>query len=176
MFIMALMAFAVGIVLAGLRSSAITDGNVQDAAALEHFVPAAMFVGFAAVFAAISFAIARILGQFRTGGGSIQKAAGVPVTSLNMPASGKAFIGVMMMAMMIIIGAVVLEVIAGISVLDGSTSGIASPQAAVWLEAARRFGAALYLFAITFGLATIITVLRFQSVRIREVASAASNG
>jgi hypothetical protein len=31
-------------------------------------------------------------------------------------------------------------------------------------------GVALYLTGITFGLATIIEVLRFQAIRIREVA------
>jgi hypothetical protein len=39
------------------------------------------------------------------------------------------------------------------------------------LEGFRRFGVALYLFGIAFGLGTIITVLRFQAGRIRELAT-----
>jgi hypothetical protein len=176
MFVMALMGFAVGIVLAVQRSSAIFDGNLQDVAAYGHFVSAAMFFGFAAVFAAISFAIARILGQFRVGGGAVQEAAGSDVTTLKMPKTGKAFIGLMMMAMMILLGAVIVHVFAGIAILDGETTGIASAAAVDYLEAARRVGVSVYLLSITFGLATIIQVLRFQSIRIRDLASATNAG
>lgn len=42
-------------------------------------------------------------------------------------------------------------------------------QWSIWLEAIRRFGVALYLASIAFGLATIITVLRFQAIRISEL-------
>ena len=44
-------------------------------------------------------------------------------------------------------------------------------QWAIWLEGVRRFGTALYLFAIALGLGTIIHVLRFQAIRIRELAT-----
>lgn len=170
MFVMALMAFAVGIVLAFVRSDAIFSGELQDAAALGHFVSAAMFLGFASVFAAISFAIARILGEFRVGGGSVQESSGSEVVTLKMPKTGKAFIGLMMMAMMLIVGAVIVHVFAAVAILDGQTTGIASAEAVDYLEAARRVGVAIYLLAITFGLATIIQVLRFQSIRIRDLA------
>ncbi|MGI9597521.1 MAG: hypothetical protein ACR2QK_15255 [Acidimicrobiales bacterium] len=58
--------------------------NRGDKAAMVHVVrsgsvelsgerpPGLMFVGFLGIFAAISFAIARILGVFRNGGGEIQ--------------------------------------------------------------------------------------------------------
>ena len=73
MFLMALMGFGAGIVLAFFRADAVNSGDVQAAAALGHFVPAFMFLGFAAVFAAIAFAVARILGVFRAGGGGMQE-------------------------------------------------------------------------------------------------------
>jgi len=41
------------------------------------------------------------------------------------------------------------------------------------LEGLRRFGVALYLFGITFGLGTIITVLRFQARRVRQLPAEA---
>ncbi|MEX0825458.1 MAG: hypothetical protein WD184_01680 [Acidimicrobiia bacterium] len=37
------------------------------------------------------------------------------------------------------------------------------------LEAVRRAGVGLYLFGITFGLATIITVIRFQTTRLHQL-------
>ena len=167
---MALLGFAVGIVLAIVRAVVISDGTdpvlVEQ---LSQYVPAAMFFGFAAVFAAVSFAIARILGEFRVGGG-VQQAAGSQVKTLKMPKTAKAFLVLMMMAMMIILAAVVAHVVVGIQIGNDALSAIAIEQWTLWLEAARRFGVALYLFAITLGLATIITVVRFQSIRIREVA------
>jgi hypothetical protein len=171
MFVMALMGFAVGIVLAIVRSNMISNGdNPLDIAAFGQYIPAAMFFGFAMVFAAISFAIAKILGEFRVGGGSVQEAAHSDVKTLAMPGTAKAFLGGMMMAMMIILAAVVLHVIAGISIADGGVDPVTAEQWTIWLEAARRFGTILYLFAITLGLVTIATVIRFQTYRIREVA------
>jgi len=173
MLVMALMGFAVGSVLAAIRASAIANGDaVSTIVSLQHFVPAAMFVGFASVFAAISFAIARILGEFRTGGGAVQESAGMPVETLNMPPTAKAFIGLMAMAMMTILAAVVAHIVIGAQVASGNATALAdSEQWAIWLEGVRRFGTALYLFAIALGLGTIIHVLRFQAIRIRELAT-----
>ena len=54
MLAMALMGFAVGIVLAAIRANAIAQGDTPSTiASLGHFVPAAMFLGFAAVFVGI---------------------------------------------------------------------------------------------------------------------------
>ena len=175
MLVMALMGFTVGIILAIVRAVEVNDATDPELiAALGHYVPAAMFLGFAAVFAAISFAIARILGEFRVGGGGVQEAAGTEVKTLEMPAIAKAFIIFMMMAMMLILAAVVAHVVVGIGVNNGDVSLLDSEQWALWLEAARRLGASLYLFGIGLGLATIITVLRYQSFRIREIADTAS--
>lgn len=171
MLVMALMAFPVGVVLAGIRANEVATGGSPDTiAALGHFVTAANFVGFAAVFAAISFAIARILGVFRTGGGKLQEAAGRTVETLKMPWTAKAFLGLMAMAMMTLVGAVVLHIVAGAAIAGDSAYALAnSEQWSIWLEGARRFGIATYLLAIAFGLSTIITVLKFQAVRIREL-------
>jgi hypothetical protein len=172
MLVMALMAFPTGVVLGAIRAEAIaTGGSGKAIAALGQFTPAANFLGFAAVFAAISFAIARILGAFRVGGGQVQEAARWSVQTLRMPWTAKVFLGVMAMAMMILLGAVALHVIVGSAIANDSAYALAKvPQWSIWLEGARRIGIALYLLAISFGLATIITVLRFQSVRIRELA------
>jgi hypothetical protein len=178
MLVTALMAFPVGVVLAGIRANEVANGGSPDTvAALGHFVTAANFIGFASVFAAISFAIARILGVLRTGGGQIQETTGRKVETLTMPWTAKAFIGLMAMAMMTLVGAVVLHIIAGSAIARGSASALAkSEQWSIWLEGARRFGVATYLLAIGFGLSTIITVLRFQAVRIRELPEEARVG
>ena len=71
MFLMGIMAFPVAAILGIVRAAAVDDGDLGRAAALAHVVPGVMFIGFLAVFSAIVFAIARILGAFREGGGGV---------------------------------------------------------------------------------------------------------
>jgi hypothetical protein len=170
MFLMALMGFGIGIVLAFFRADAVNSGDVQDAAALGQFVPAFMFIGFAAVFSAIAFAVARILGAFRAGGSGMQHAVGAEVKTLTMPPTGRAFIGLMVMGMMFILVPVVIHLVLGTLIATGSDSALANVEEwSIWLEASRRFGVSTYLLSIGLGLATIITVLRFQSVRLGQI-------
>jgi len=171
MLVMALMGFATGFILSLVRASMISAGDDPlQIAAFGQYVSAAMFFGFAAVFTAISFAIARILGEFRVGGGSVQEATHTDVRTLKMPGTAKAFIVLMAMAMMIIVAAVALHVVAGVAIAAGDWSSIQAEQWTIWLEAARRFGVVLYLFSITLGLVTIAKVIRFQTFRIRQIA------
>ena len=114
------------------------------------------------------FAIARILCAFRKGGGDVQETIGDEVETLKMPVTAKIFMAFMMMGMMTIGAAVVLHFVAA------ANAGTWAPESVVrWaevLEAFRRIGVAMYLFGIVFGLGTIIQVLRFQAIRIRELA------
>lgn len=176
MLLMAVMAFPVGLGIAVARANLVaTAGDAPTIAALGHLGPAAMFVGFAAVFAAISFAIARILGVLRQGGGEVQEAAGRRVQTLRMPATGWAFIGLMAMAMMVILAGVIGNAIVGVSIAGGSADALAQSESwATWFEGIRRIGVALYLVAIALGLATIIEALRFQAVRLRELPTEAA--
>lgn len=172
MFAMAFMGFAVGSVLGIAQANLIASGgDPLQVAALGQYIPAAMFLGFASVFAAISFAIAKILGEFRVGGGSIQEAAHSDVITLKMPGTAKAFIAVMGAAMMLVLTAVILHVAAGVSIAGGGVATATTAQWTIWLEAARRFGVTLYLLSITLGLVTIARVIRFQTFRMREVAA-----
>ncbi len=172
---MALMAFPLGLLLAAVRAGVLQEGNdPTTVAALGQFGPAVMFIGFASVFAAVSFAIARILGTLRQGGGSVQEAAGRTVQSLRMPLTAKAFIALMIMAMMLLVGAIVAHFIVGAAILGGDASALASAEPwAIRLEAVRRIGVVLYLVSITLGLASIAEVLRFQALRLRELPSEA---
>lgn len=172
MWVMAIMAFPVALVLGIVRSNAISSGEAETTiAALGHVTTGVMFIGFTAVFAAISFAIARILGEFRNGGGEIQELVSNKVVTLKMPPTAKAFILGMAMAMMTLLVASVIHLVVAAQVSSGAVSLVDAETAAITLEAVRRLGVAGYLVAITFGLATITRVLRFQAIRVRELAS-----
>jgi len=171
MLAMALMAFPLALLIGIARSGAVAGGSEPTTiAALGHIGAGFMFLGFAAVFAAISFAIARILGVFRVGGGQVQAAAGRSIKTLKMPLSAKVFIGLMVMAMMAIVMPVMAHLLIGLALLGGNATAAAESES--WfllLEGIRRLGVSAYLVAIAFGLASIIEVLRFQAARIREL-------
>ncbi len=173
MFAMALMGFGIGFVLSIARASIVSDFGVADEGALRlaQLVPAFMFIGFIGVFSSVSFAIARILGAFRKGGGEVQETVGTKVHTLKMPATAKVFIGMMAMGMMLIMAMVVLHFVVASNVSDWSGESLAHWSEV--LEGFRRLGVAMYLFGIAFGLGTIITVLRFQADRIRQLPAEA---
>jgi hypothetical protein len=170
-FAMAIMAFPVALVLAFVRAATVADASgpadIEDAARLGHLIAAFGFIGFGAVFASISFAIARILGRFRKGGGEVQEAAGGKVHTLRMPVTAKVLIAFMAMGMMAIFGAVALHFVAAAAVGTWSLESVA--RWAEVLEAVRRLGVALYLFGIAIGLGAVITVVRFQTVRLGQL-------
>jgi len=175
MLAMALMAFPVALLLGFVRSAAVGEGTDPAAiAALGHLGPAFMFIGFASVFAAISFAIARILGVFRVGGGQVQEIAGRSVKTLKMPLTAKVFLGLMMVAMMAILLPVIAHIAIGLAILGGNADALADSETwFAWLEGVRRIGTATFLLAIAFGLATIIEVLRFGASRLLELPAEA---
>ena len=177
-------AFGMAIARSQLTVNLSTEFSAVDKANLEtlgQLIPGFMFLGFAMIFAGISFSIARILGVFRTGGGLVQDAVGKGIKTPVMPITAWVFLGGMMMAMMVLIFAFIGHVYAATQAHDAwinATAGIAGNEAALgraetwgtWLEGLRRFGVGLYLVSITFGLATIIKVIRFQTLRMKEMA------
>lgn len=170
MLLMALMFFGAGMALGIVRADEIADGGAADTVAwLQHAQAGVMFLGFAAVFAAISFAIARILGQFRAGGGEVQEAAGRTVKTLKMPVSAKLFLVLMMTALATVVVSSVLHLVFAASIENTPASLADSDERFVVLEGLRRMGVAIFLFGILLGLATVIRVLRFQAVRMREL-------
>ena len=172
MWVMSIMAFPAALILGIVRANAISSGEPETTiAALGHVTTGVMFIGFTAVFTAVSFAIARILGEFRKGGGEVQELVGSEVRTLKMPPTAKIFILGMAMGMMTLLIASIIHLVVAAQVSSGSLSLAGAETAAINLEAVRRLGVAVYLLAITFGLATIIRVLRFQAIRIRELAS-----
>jgi len=171
MLAMAILAFPVALILSWVRAATIADatttGDIETAARLGHLIAAFGFIGFIGVFSAISFAIARILGRFRKGGGDIQEECGDDVHTLVMPTTARVFMASMMMGMVILAVSVVLHFVAASGVGTWALEDV--ERWATVLEGTRRLGVALFLFGIAFGLGTIVTVLRFQSVRIGQV-------
>ena len=177
MFFMSLVFFAVGIALTAIRADKIGDGASADTIeTLRHLGPAFMFLGFASVFSAISFAIARILGQFRRGGGSIQEATGRAVRTLKMPLTGKMFLMGMMVSVVTLVVASILHFVFAADISNTELSLADSEERFLVLEGVRRAGIALFLFSIALGLATIVRVLRFQATRIRELSEEVAAG
>lgn len=170
MFLMALMFFGAGMALGIARANKISDGGSADTIlTLQHIQAGLMFLGFVSVFAAISFAIARILGELRVGGGEIQAAAGRTVQTLKMPGTAKVFLMLMLVAMMTIVVASILHFVFAADIENTPASLADAEDRFIVLEGVRRIGTAIFLFAILLGLATIIRVLRFQAVRMREL-------
>lgn len=173
MLVMGLMGFTAAMILGIMRADVVAGapGDAVLLARLDHVIAGAMFLGFTAVLSAIAFAIARILGIFRDAGGRLQQAVAGHVQTLRMPTTAKLMLALMMMGMMAIIAAVIGHVVVAAQI-TAAADLVATEQSFVVLEAVRRIGVALHLVAIAFGLATIAEVLRFQSVRIGELAAA----
>jgi hypothetical protein len=178
-------AFALGVARAQLSvdlSEEFTPLRKANFETLGQLVPGFMFLGFAFIFSGISFAIARILGAFRTGGGDVQGAVGGSYKTLVMPFTAWAFLATMMMAMMVLIFAFAGHIYAATQAHDAwvNATGPGSPDAAslgpaetwgTWLEGLRRVGVGLFLTAIAFGLTTITNVIRFQTLRFSELGT-----
>lgn len=172
MLVMALMAFPAAVILGILRADEISTGGSADTIeTLRQVQSGVMMVAFASVFAAVSFVIARILGQFRKGGGDLQEASGRRVVTLKMPVTAKVFLATMMMAMMTLLGAAVLHFVFAADVSGAAASLELSGERFTVLEGVQRLGIAMYLTAITLGLATIAQVLGFQASRVRELTA-----
>jgi hypothetical protein len=175
MWLMGIGGFTVGIVLAIIRASEVADldgagvWTSDTTAQLQHVGAGFMFIGFAGAFAAVTFAIARILGQFRQGGGDLQQAAGRSVRLLKMPRSGNLFILTMVMAMMTIVVAVILHFAFAAGIDNTAASLEDAEQRFIVLEGVRRLGIALFLVSFLLGLGTIIKVLRVQGIRLRQL-------
>ena len=189
MAVIGLMALVVAFVLSIWRaqltvdlSEGFTSGDKANAAALGQLIPGTMFLGFAMILGGVSFAIARILGVFRVGGGLIQNAVGKGIKTPKMPLTAKIFLVGMMMAMMVLIFAFAGHIYAATQAHDAwanaTVPGGADASAlgrsetwGTWLEGLLRLGVGMFLASIAFGLYTITTIIRFQTLRIRELAT-----
>jgi len=170
MLVMGAMALTAGLISSFVWASETpgTEGFRQAAA----FTQGIEFLGEAMLLSGIAFLLGTILAGLREGGGEVQSSLGLPVTTLKMPATAKAFVVLMMMGMMVMAGGIVVNFI-GAGSFNGTDAAdlISSARYGAVGSGLRRLGVVMYLTGIAFGLGTIIEVLRFQATRIGEVAA-----
>lgn len=130
---------------------------------LQAWTQGLQFLGEGMLLAGISFLLGSILADLRSGGGEVQESLGVAVKTLKMPATAKAFIGLMAVGLMVSVAQFVLY-LAAIGTADVATWF-------AWLGPLREFGLGLILAGIVLALVTIGNVLGFQFQRIRDIAT-----
>lgn len=179
-------AFALGIARSQLsvdlsgQFTALRKANFET---LGQLLPGFMFLGYGLIFAGISFAIARILGVFRVGGGLVQDAVGSGTKTMVMPPIAWLFLGTMMMALMVLVFTFAGSIYAAVQAHEAwiTATGPNAPDAhllgrsdtwATWLDGLRRLGVGMYLASFAAGLITITKAIRFQTLRIKELAAA----
>ena len=123
------------------------------------------FLGETLLLSGIAFLLGTILAGLREGGGEVQSSLGLPVTTLKMPATAKAFVGLMMLGLM-----------AGIAQFVGYlfALGVADDPASFsswsnWLGPFRELALGLILAGIVLALVTIGNVLAFQFDRVKSI-------
>ncbi len=138
-----------------------TEGFRQAAA----FTQGVEFLGEAFMLSGIAFLLGAIMAGLREGGGEVQSGLGLPVTTLKMPTAAKAFVGMMMMGLMIGIIQFVLYL-----VLIGKADDPASFSSwANWLGPFRELSLGLILAGIVLALVAIGNVLAFQFDRVKSI-------
>jgi hypothetical protein len=124
-----------------------------------------IFLGEAFLLSGIAFLLGTILAGLREGGGEVQHSLGLPVTTLKMPGTAKAFVVLMMLGMMLGIAQFV-----GYLVAIGFADDTASFS--TWLNVLgplRELALGLILAGIVLALVSIGNVLRFQFNRVTTI-------
>jgi hypothetical protein len=158
MLAMGLMAVGIGLVLSLIQSGTSDAGDFRD---LSAWVQGTQFLGEGFLLGGISFLLGTILAAIREGGGEVQESLGIPVQTLRMPLSAKAFVALMATGMMVMMAQFVFYIVA---------TGVDDPAPwFAWLGPLRELGLGLLLAGIVLALYTIGTVLGFQFHRIRSI-------
>ena len=155
------------LVVIGLVVDLLAAGSVGSAgAATSQFAWAQglMFLGETSLLAGISLLLGTILASIRSGGGEVQESLGLTVKALRMPATAKAFIGLMVAGVMVGIAQFI-----GYVAISSSSNPADIATAFAWLGPLREVGLGLLLAGIVLALATIAKVLGFQFSRITEI-------
>jgi hypothetical protein len=161
-------------VIAGLVLSGVTAGQAAESASFRQlwaWTQGVQFLGEGLVLSGIAFLLGTILAGLRAGGGEVQESVGAPVNTLVMPASAKAFIGLMMVGMMLAVAQFV-----GYGVAAGAAGdAVAFASWGAWLGPLREVALGILLSSIVLALYTISRVLGFQFARIRELITASES-
>ena len=165
MLVMGVMVVLAGLVFSIIEAVAGADGDTADFLTFSALAQGTEFLGEAFLLAGISFLLGSILGSLRQGGGEVQESLGVAVKTPIMPATGKLFVALMAMGLMLAMLQFVLYlIVAGIDDPDSIRAWFA------WLGPLREAALGIMLSGIVLALATIGTkVLPFQFWRIQEL-------
>lgn len=129
------------------------------------FTQGVEFLGETLLLSGIAFLLGTILAGLREGGGEVQSSLGLPVTTLKMPVTAKAFVALMMMGFMAGIAQFVLYL--------GQLSNADDPASFAswmnWLGPFRELALGLILAGIVLALVTIGNVLGFQFDRVKSI-------
>ena len=138
-----------------------TEGFRQAAA----FTQGVEFLGEALLLSGIAFLLGTILAGLREGGGEVQASLGLPATTLKMPATAKAFVGLMMMGMM----AGILQFILYLVQIGNADDPASFAAWGNWLGPFRELALGLILAGIVLALISIGNVLAFQFDRVKSI-------
>ncbi len=123
------------------------------------------FLGEGMLLSGIAFLLGTILTGLREGGGEVQSSLGLPVTTLKMPATAKAFVGFMMLGLTVSVLQFALYLVAAGNASDPASFSSWSD----WLGPFRELGLGLILMGIVLALYTIGNVLAFQFDRVKSI-------
>lgn len=148
-------------VLAGLIVSFVLAGDYPNTAA-SAWMQGLQFLGEAMLLSGIAFLLGTILWAMRAAGGDIQKSLGVKVYTPKMPATGKVFLALMMLGL-------VLGIVQFIGYLVVASGGIDVATNLAWLGPLRELSLGLILAGIAMALVTIGNVIAFQFWRVQDL-------
>ncbi len=154
-------------VIGGLGISLVAAGQSNTGSFNSAFAWAqgTQFLGEAMLLGGIAFLLGSILAALRAGGGEVQESLGLTVKTLEMPTSAKAFVGLMMVGM-------VLGVLQFVLYVFVATNASANPTAwFAWLGPLRELSLGVLLASIVLALYTIGSALGFQFNRIKEITA-----
>ncbi|MDH4170827.1 MAG: hypothetical protein OEW42_14685 [Acidimicrobiia bacterium] len=129
------------------------------------FTQGVEFLGETLLLSGIAFLSGTILAGLREGGGEVQSSLGLPVTTLKMPATAKAFVALMMMGMM----AGIVQFVLYLGQLTNADDPASFASWANWLGPLRELALGLILAGIALALVTIGNVLAFQFDRVKSL-------
>lgn len=163
MLVMGAMALTTGLVSSWVWADQ-TPGteSFRQAAA---FTQGVEFLGETLLLSGIAFLLGTILAGLREGGGEVQSSLGLPVTTLNMPATAKAFLVLMMMGMM----AGIAQFFLYLGQLANADDAASFSAWSNWLGPFRELALGLILAGIVLALVTIGNVLSFQFNRVTSI-------
>jgi uncharacterized membrane protein len=163
--LMGALALAAGLVL-GLGAAAAVPGSTPFRS-FAAWGQGTLFLGEGLVLSGIALLSGSVLSALRRGGGEVQERLGVPVQTLTMPTSGRAFIGLMMAGMVASMAQFAGYALAASIADDPVRYGVLT----AWLGPVREVALGVLLVGIVFALATIARVLHVQFDRIRALST-----